>query len=90
MGLDVTRVSMEYLARPSGAAYDFAYALVDDCEVTGDGHAFGWFLREQLEERARQYVRSRSIDRAGQQSIDDWIGSLPYDSTDYIVLGFDW
>ncbi len=46
MGLDVAQVTMNYLERPEGAAYDFAYSLVDDCAATGEGHAFGWFLKE--------------------------------------------
>ena len=79
MGLDVARVSMEYLDRPSGAAYNFAYELMDDCEATGQGHAFGWFLKEQLQERAREYAESRSLGQDGQRNINDWI-----------VLSFEW
>ena len=90
MGLDVAQVTMNYLERPEGAAYDFAYDLVEECATSGEGHAFGWFMKEQLRQLASQYIDSRAIDVAGQRRIDDWLESLPYDETEYVVLGFDW
>ena len=88
MGLDVAQVSLDYLDRPRGAAYDFAHKLVDSCDAFGDDRAFGWFEREQLLDLANEYATDISLAEDGHGELLGWIASLPFDDEGYIHLGF--
>lgn len=90
MGLDVATVTMRFLDRPSGAAYDFAYMLADESPVWGAGNAFGFYLKNELQQAATAYIEQERISPIGQREIFDWIESLPFRAEDYIALHFNW
>ena len=93
MGLDMAAVTTQSLDRPDGAAYDFAWHLASECETSGEGNAFGWFIRSQLHRLAADYIQSSNeldINWEGQNEILDWIESLPFEKSGYISLHFNW
>ena len=93
MGLDIARVSTEFLDRPDGAAYAFAWHVAAQCEISGEGNSFGSFIRSQLHRIAADYIQSSEqleLDWNGQNGILNWIESLPFDGSGYIDLHFNW
>ncbi len=91
MGLDIGVVTKTMLPRPQGAAYDFAWSLVEDGDSWGEGNAFSFYLRSHLHARAADYIRAHpDLYWHGQKQILDWIESLPYDDVGYIELYFGW
>ena len=97
MGLDVGKVSIEYLPRPDGAAYAFIGKLASEAGCAGDGNAFDSYFRDEMERRADKFVKDRlrlpGITRqeveVGKKAITDWIASLPWDEDSYITLTFN-
>lgn len=93
MGLDIGVVTKTMLPRPRGAAYHFAWSLVEDSDSWGEGNAFAFYLRSHLHAHAADYIRDHSeldADLEGQKQILDWIESLPYEPSGYIELYFGW
>jgi len=44
--MDVGKVSIEYLPRPQGLAYEFIKELACEASCVGDGNAFGFYLQK--------------------------------------------
>jgi hypothetical protein len=97
VGLDVGKVSIEYLPRPDGAAYAFIGELASEASCAGDGNAFDSYLRDEMERRANEFVEDRlrlpgitqQEVEAGRKVIMDWIASLPWDEDNYLTLTFN-
>jgi len=87
MGLDVGKVNIEYLPRPAGIAYEFAKQLACEASCVGDGNAFGFYLRDEMEERAREFAEDKG---ASERELMDWIATLPWDEDNYLTLTFNW
>jgi len=56
MGFDVGKVTIEYLPRPRGMAYEFIKQLACEASCVGEGNAFGFYLRDEMEERAKEFA----------------------------------
>jgi hypothetical protein len=97
VGLDVGKVSIEYLPRPDGAAYAFIGELASEASCAGDGNAFDSYFRDEMERRANEFVEDRlrlpgitqQEVEAGRKVIMDWIASLPWDKDNYLTLTFN-
>ena len=98
MGLDVGKISSEYLPRPGGAAYAFIKELVAEASCVGDGNAFGFYFRDDMERRAEEFAQdelhlpgmaTQEVE-ANKEVIMSWIASLPWDEDSYLVLTFNW
>ena len=87
MGMDVGKVSIENLPRPQGLAYEFINELACEASCAGDGNAFGFYLRDEMEGRAKEFAKSNEL---AEQILRDWIASLPWDEDGYLVLNFNW
>jgi len=87
MGLDVGKVDIEYLLRPGGIAYEFAKELACEASCVGDGNAFGFYLRDEMEERAKEFAEDRGV---SDKELMDWIATLPWDEDNYLTLTFNW
>lgn len=97
MGLDVGKVSIEYLPRPDGAVYAFIGELAGEAGCAGDGNAFDSYFRDEMERRANKFVEDRlSLPGITSQEVEaskkmvmDWIASLPWDEDSYLTLTFN-
>jgi hypothetical protein len=87
MGLDVGKVEIEYLPRPAGLAYEFVTQLACEASCIGEGNAFGFYLRSEMEERAKEFAEGNPL---SEQILMDWIDSLPWGEDGYLTLTFNW
>jgi hypothetical protein len=87
MGFDVGKVTIEYLPRPAGLAYEFITELAGEASCVGDGNAFGFYLRSEMEERAKEFAKGNVL---AEEILKDWIATLPWDENNYLVLTFNW
>ena len=77
MGLDIGIISVSYLPRPSGVAYEFACELAE-LETSagygwGEGHSWGWIEREEVSALAESFATERGL-AATERA---WVASLP-------------
>ena len=87
------RVSIEYLPRPGGLAYEFIEQLAGEASCVGEGNAFGFYHRDVMEERAKQFVQENPLAEENpltEAILMDWIASLPWDESNYLTLNFNW
>jgi hypothetical protein len=87
MGLDVGKVTIEYLPRPEGLAKEFAWHLASEASCWSDGNAFGFYFRSELEKQAKAFAKENIL---AEEILKDWIDSLPWDENDYCHLTFNW
>ncbi|MBI2844009.1 MAG: hypothetical protein HYX78_11475 [Armatimonadetes bacterium] len=90
MALDVGRVSIEYLERPTGMVSEFARYLAGCASCPGDGNAFGFYLKEEMHEEAVEFLVKRQAKRSDLTEIKSWIEGLPWDRRGYLALTFNW
>lgn len=91
MGLDVGVFTINYLPRPSGRAYDFAWELAHAAALNcgGNGNSFWWLERRQIHTLMTQWARTAGLTPSEQEDVWAWIASLPWDG-DHIYLHFNW
>jgi hypothetical protein len=87
MGFDVGKVEIEYLPRPQELAYEFVKELADEASCVGEGNAFGFYLRGEMEARAKEFAKGNELAEA---VLMDWIATLPWDEDGYLTLTFNW
>ena len=87
MGIDVGQVTIEYLPRPQGVVYEFIGELAGEAGCGGHGNSFGFYQHSDLEERAKEFARGNVL---AEESLKDWIATLPWDENNYLVLTFNW
>jgi len=87
MGLDVGKVTIEYLPRPGELAKAFAWHLASEASCWSDGNAFGFYFRGEMEKEAKEFAQG---DILAEEILKDWIESLPWDEKGYLVLTFNW
>jgi len=87
VGLDIGKVTIEPLPRPVGLAYEFARQLASEAGCVGDGNAFGFYLRSEMEERAKEFAEGNPL---AEQILLDWIETLPWDEDGCLILHFNW
>ena len=91
MGLDIGTVKIDYLPRPGGAAYDFAWHLAEECSCASDGNAFGWFEKKEVRKLAQRWLK-REPPKSDQEKAEvmTWIKGLPWDEVRMVTLHFNW
>jgi hypothetical protein len=87
MGLDVGKVTIEYLPRPEGLAKAFAWHLASEASCVGDGNAFGFYFRSEMEKEAKEFAQDNVL---AEEILKDWLTTLPWDESGYLVLTFNW
>ena len=98
MGLDVGKVSIDYLPRPDGAAYAFVKELAAEASCVDDGKAFVFYFRDEMEKRAEEFAEDKlhlpgmttQQVKANKTMVMDWITSLPWDEDNCLTLTFNW
>ena len=93
MGLDIGIISIRYLERPLGVAYEFAWELAAEANafayMGGPGNSYGPFNRGQLSRMLQSFAQQRSLTQEQISEIQSWIDSLPWNGDD-IELHFNW
>ena len=87
MGMDIYEVKLEKLPRPQGLAYQFIGELAAEAQSWGEGNAFGFYQRGELEERAKRFAKDNAL---AEDILMEWINSLPWDEDGYLTLHFNW
>jgi hypothetical protein len=83
MGLDIGIISISYLERPQGEAYEFAWALA--IEASGSGYMYGegnnWapFTQRRVLRMLDEFAERNGLDQSGRTQILQWLQSLPWD-----------
>ena len=90
MATDVGKVNIEYLERPTGIAYKFMKHLAENANCVGDGNAFGFYLRKEVEQEAKDFVSRANASPDQAAEVNQWVESLPWDDTGYLALTFNW
>ncbi|GEM_PF-1653285 len=83
MGLDIGIISITYLPRPDGIAYDFAWQMAEAASVSGYMHGEGnnWaaFTQRQVLEMLEDFANRRNLPDLVKSDILAWLRSLPWD-----------
>lgn len=90
IGFDVGAVSIQYLDRPHGAAYDFIQHLASKAVCWSEGTAFGFYLKEEMAQEAETFVAQEKGTPGQLAAIKAWMDTLPWDDGGYLVLTFSW
>ena len=82
MGLDIGIISITYLDRPLGRAYDFAQELAQqtiwDGYMSGNGNSWGPFTRDGVMKRLEEFSIEHSLSTQEQAEVREWVESLPW------------
>ena len=93
MGLDIGIISIEYLERPRGIAYEFAWELAVEASVGGymygEGNNWGALSKGQVSGLIDTFAQQKALTREQTTEIRSWVESLPWDGDD-IELHFNW
>jgi len=83
MGLDIGIISITYLPRPRGIAYDFAWEMAHEASVSGymhgDDNNWGAFSQRQVLEMLEDFATRRNLPDLVKADILAWLRSLPWD-----------
>ena len=94
MGLDIGVVKIDYLDRPSGAAYRFAWNLAGEWddetwEVYSSANVFAEYDYDHLIRRAEEYIASEGLGSTDAHQVMRWVRNLPWrGSTVMLHLGW--
>ena len=91
MGLDVGIIAIQYLPRPTGHAYEFAWELAIEAGANGymhgEGNNWSGFSQRQVLRMLDEFAGRKQLDTPAQTEILDWLRSLPWDDwQDDLVL----
>ena len=93
MGLDIGIMSIQYLERPLGITYRFAWELAHEASVygtmSGEGNSLGSFTKPQIGHVLYEFADNQNFTDEQISEVWAWVESLPWDG-DGIVLHFNW
>lgn len=93
MGLDIGIISIRYLSRPMGRAYDFAQELalqsLWDGYMSGQGNSWAPFTRDGVMAHLETFSTKHGLSSQEQTEVREWVESLPWEG-DLIELHFNW
>ena len=82
MGLDIGIMKVEYLPRPKGVIYDFAWHLAQegsfDAYMFGEGNSCIPFTQRQVLRMLDEFTRERGLSPQERLEIRSWLASLPW------------
>ena len=83
MGLDIGIISITYLERPRGFAYEFAKEMAVEASVAGymhgEGNNWGAFTQRQVLGMLDEFANHRNLPDLVKADILAWLRSLPWD-----------
>ena len=94
MGLDIGVVNIDYLDRPSGAAYRFAWHLAGEWddqtwEVYSGANVFAEYDYDHLTNRAQHFIESERLPSDEARQIMRWVRNLPWRGNS-VMLHMGW
>lgn len=93
MGLDVGVIAnIDYSFNIPYDAREFAlFLMVDSSQVAahGEGQALGFWTKDEMAADFRIYLDEKEPETIEEQTIIDWLASLPWDDDNYIRLYFN-
>ena len=94
MGLDIGTVNIDYLDRPSGAAYRFAWHLAGEWddetwEVYSGENVFAEYDYGHLISRAQDYISAEGLESAEARQVMRWVRNLPWRGRT-VMLHLNW
>ena len=94
MGLDIGVVKIDYLDRPSGAAYRFAWHLAGEWddetwEVYSSANVFAEYDHDHLTDRAHRFIASEGLAPAEADQVMGWVRNLPWRGST-VMLHLNW
>ncbi|MBI4298929.1 MAG: hypothetical protein HY666_04125 [Chloroflexi bacterium] len=92
MGLDIGIITIQYLERPTGHAYEFAKEMAWGPNVyyymQGVGNNWCAFTQRQVLQMLEDFTQEKGLDSPAKTEILEWIRSLPWDGwQDDFALG---
>lgn len=82
MGLDIGIMKVEYVERPGGVVYDFAWHLAqeaaDDAYMSGEGNSWIPFTQRQVLRMLDGFTRERGLAPTERLEVRSWLASLPW------------
>ncbi|MBM3948100.1 MAG: hypothetical protein FJ312_02440 [SAR202 cluster bacterium] len=86
MGLDIGIISIRYLDRPDGWAYEFAKELALEARVNGymagEETTGGAFTQPQALRMLARFAGEKHLDDVDKADVLDWVEPLPWDGWD--------
>ena len=83
MGLDIGIISINYLDRPQGIAYKFAWEMAVEASVGGymygEGNNWGAFTQRKMLRMLDQFAAHEDLNASSKAEILEWVRSLPWD-----------
>ena len=94
MGLDIGAVNIDYLDRPSAAAYRFAWHLAGEWddqtwEVYSDANVFAEFDYDHLTNRAQRFIETEGLPSDEARQVMRWVRNLPWRGST-VMLHLNW
>ena len=94
MGLDIGIIRVDYLPRPSGPAYAFAWELAEQESAAGymhgEGGSWGWLERGQVSALLERFATERGLSAPERARVEAWVASLPWDGGGALEVHFGW
>ena len=94
MGLDIGIISIQYLDRPRGNAYNFALEMAVEASVhgymRGEGNNWGYFSKDEVRGLLDVFAVSQGLRQEEKVGVWGWVESLPWLPGDFIELHFNW
>ena len=82
MGLDIGIMKVEYLERPKGVVYDFAWHLAQDgafdAYTFGEGNSWIPFTQRQVLRMLNEFASERGLSPTERLEVRSWLASLPW------------
>lgn len=83
MGLDIGIISIRYLERPGGVAYEFQWELAAEASANGymygEGNNWGAFTQRQVLEMLDRFAEREALESDATAEVLAWVQSLPWD-----------
>lgn len=83
MGLDIGIISVTYLERPHGNAYEFAWELASEASaygyMAGEGNNWSAFTQRQVLQMLDEFAERKNLAATEKAQVLDWVRSLPWD-----------
>ena len=83
MGLNIGIIKIQYLPRPHGQVYRFAWELAVEASaggyMHGEGNDWGAFSQRQVLRMLDEFAGRKQLDAPARTEIIDWLRSLPWD-----------
>lgn len=87
---DMGRLNIEYLVESTGIICSFTTYLAANAIRLGNRCSLGFYLQEEMEQAAAEYLDAYSAKREEVDQLYDWIRTLPWPTTGYLVFAYNW